>query len=149
MRKFYFRLAPLLRLQEATRDECRAQLAEAFRAEQVLRERMEELKQDLANLKQDARRAGMAGAVDIDRLIDAQRYEFILLAQQESLKQHGQTLAEEIERRRQALVSADREVKILEKLRSTQRAEHQQEAARQEVKVLDEVAARTHEGEWQ
>jgi flagellar export protein FliJ len=80
-------------------------------------------------------------------LIDSQRYEFLLLAQVEALKQQAVRLTEETERRREALVAADREVRTLEKLREKQKLEHQQEQQRLEVKFLDEVAARGHSGE--
>jgi flagellar FliJ protein len=147
MRKFRFRLAPLLRLHEATRDERRAQLAEAFRAEDTLRARMRELEQDLANLKDECRRSSRPGDVNVDRLIDSQRYELLMLAQRQLLKQHEQTLAEEIERRRAALVAADREVRILEKLREKQEQEHRRRELREDVKILDEVAERRFEAE--
>jgi flagellar FliJ protein len=146
-RTFHFRLAPLLRVHEATRNECRAALAKAYRAEELLRNRVAELEQSLAELKRECRRSSLPGTIDVDRLIDAQRYEFQVLAQRESLRQHEQTLAAEIERRREALVAADREVRILEKLRQRQREQHQQEQHRHEMKQMDEIAARTHDGE--
>jgi flagellar export protein FliJ len=146
-RKFHFRLAPLLRLHEATRNECRAKLAEAYHAEEILRGQAADVERGLMALKQECRDRSQPGLVDVDRLIDSQRYEFLLLAQRETLKQHAAALAVEIERRREALVAADREVKILEKLRETQRAQHQKDEERQEFKRMDEVAARTHAGE--
>jgi flagellar export protein FliJ len=147
MRYFRFRLAPLLRLHEATRDEKRAQLAEAYRAEELLRERMREIDHELAGLKEECRQSAQPGAVDVDRLLDAQRYEVLMLAQRQVMQQHEQTLAAEIERRREALVAADREVRILEKLREKQQQEHRQAEHYEEVKVLDEVAARRPEME--
>jgi flagellar FliJ protein len=146
-RKFQFRLTPLLRLHEATRNERRAHLAEAYRADEILRGQVAEVEQGLAALKQECRRSAQPGTVNVDRLIDSQRYEFLLLAQRATLKQHEEALAAEIERRRQALVDADREVRILEKLRETQQQQHNQEIERHEVKLMDEVAARTHDGE--
>jgi flagellar export protein FliJ len=103
--------------------------------------------QELADLKQQCRRSSLPGAVDVDRLIDAQRYELLILAQRHVLEQHEQTLAVEIERRREALVAADREVRILEKLREKQEQEHRRQQEREDVKVLDEVAGRRHETE--
>lgn len=147
MRNFHFRLATLLRMHEAARDQRRAELAEAFRAEEMLRARLAELRADLAGLKEDCRRRAQPGVVEIDRLIDSQRYEFLLLAQCETLKQQAVSLAAEIERRREALIAADREVRALEKLREKQRLEHRRQEERLEVKLLDEVAARGHGGE--
>ena len=51
-------------------------------------------------------------------------------------------MAEEIERRRQTLVQANRDVRVLEKLREKQAGRHRQEEDRRETKVLDEVAGR-------
>lgn len=147
MRTFQFRLATLLRMHEAARDQRRAELAEAFRAEELLRARLAELQADLAGLKADCRRRARPGLIEIDRLIDSQRYEFLLLAQCEALKQQAAALATEIERRRDALIGADREVRTLEKLREKQRLEHRRQAEQFEVKLLDEVAARGHGGE--
>jgi flagellar export protein FliJ len=46
----------------------------------------------------------------------------------------------EVDRRRQSLVEADREVKVLEKLREQQLARHNTEQAKREIKQLDAVA---------
>jgi flagellar export protein FliJ len=51
-------------------------------------------------------------------------------------------VAEELERRRETLVEADREVKVLEKLKAARRAEYDQAERRAEVKRLDEAAGR-------
>lgn len=142
MSTFRFRLATLLRIQEAARDERRSQLAEAYRAEQALRERMGALQQEFARLKGQYRQASERGHVDIDRLIDVQRYEVVLSAEQQVLRQHELALAQEIERRREALVAADREVRVLEKLREQQRERHRAVEEQQAVKQMDEIAAR-------
>jgi flagellar FliJ protein len=142
MARFQFRLATLLRLHEATRDQRRGQLAEAFRAEEALRNRLSELEYDLLELKRQYRQTVSAGPLDVDRLIDAQRYELLLMAEQQSVGQQTQTLAVEIDKRREALVAADREVRVLEKLRETQAERHRVDEEQREVKQLDEVASR-------
>ena len=53
----------------------------------------------------------------------------------------------ELRRRQQALVEANREVRVLELLREKQWTRHRDEEARQEMKQLDEVAQRTGRGE--
>jgi flagellar export protein FliJ len=146
MAEFRFRLAPVLKLQEAARDERRSELAEAYRAEDALHARMRELDQALEKLKQECRSNSQPGVVDVDRLIDAQRYELLVVSQRQLLKQHELSLSAEIERRREALVSADREVRMLQKLREKQQLDHRQHEHRQEVKAMDEVAARMTEG---
>ena len=142
MGRFRFRLATLLRLHEATRDQRRGQLAEAFRAEEALRHRLSELEYDLTEMKRHYRQSAAAGALDVDRLIDAQRYELVLMAEQQVIEKQGQALAAEIEKRREALVAADRDVRVLEKLRESQAQRHQTEEGLLEIKQLDEMAAR-------
>jgi flagellar export protein FliJ len=142
MSTFRFRLATLLRIQEAARDQRRSELAEAFRAEQTLRERMQGLEQQFDELKQQYRQSGESGQVNVDRLIDVQRYELVLSVEQQLLRQHEAALAQEIEKRRQALVAADREVRVLEKLREKQHERHRADDERQQVKQIDEIAAR-------
>ena len=140
MAKFEFRLATLLRLREATRDERRTELAEAYRADNVLQEHLGHVGQELNWLQAQCRKAAGPGTVDVDRLVEAQRYEITLRARQGQLTQQREAVGAEIDRRRQALVGADREVRLLEKLREKQARRHREEENRQEIKQLDEVA---------
>ncbi len=140
MAGFTFRLASLLRLRASRRDECRAALAEAYRVDEVLARQLEGLDRELDALRKFCRLKVSPGAVDVDRLVEAQRYELVARAQQRQIAQQRQTVAAEIERRRQALVEADREVRILEKLRQRQAEEHRREEERREARRLDEVA---------
>ena len=54
--------------------------------------------------------------LDVNRLLEAQRYELLLKAQSQELAKQAILLAAETERRRQMLVEADREVRVLELL---------------------------------
>jgi flagellar FliJ protein len=140
MAEFKFRLATLLRLREVTRDERRAELAEAYRVDDVLREHLGRVGEELSGLQAQSRQAAGPGTVDVDRLVEAQRYEVTLRAQQHRLNGQREATAREIQRRRQALVAADRDVRLLEKLRQKQARRHRQEEHRREIKELDEVA---------
>jgi flagellar FliJ protein len=142
MARFQFRLKTLYAIREATRDERRAQLAEAYAADRKLKDRRAALEQEL-NEQQQWFRAGIApGRVDVDRLLTVNRYELVVCAEINVVTQHEQTLAEEIERRRQTLLAADREVRVLEKLRERQLEQFRQQQALAEMKEIDEVAAR-------
>jgi flagellar protein FliJ len=140
MARFKFRMATLLKLREATRDERRTELAQAYRADEVLSKNLEQVQTELNVLEDQCRKAVGPGTIDIDRLIDAQRYEIILKVQQSSLNEQRGRLAAEIERRRVALLAANREVRILEKLREHQIEQHNQAENRLDIKRLDEVA---------
>ncbi|MGA2253108.1 MAG: flagellar export protein FliJ [Thermoguttaceae bacterium] len=141
MARFIFRLTALLRLRESRRDECRAALAEAYRIDEVLKGQFDSLGRELDALREYCRRKASPGAVDIDRLVEAQRYELVARAQQRQIAQQRETVAVEIERRRQALVEADREVRVLEKLRERQIEQYRREEELRESTRLDEVAS--------
>jgi len=140
MAKFKFRLATLLRLREAARGERRVELAEAYRVDDVLQQRLDRLGAELSWLRDQCRRAAGPGTVDVDQLVEAQRYELAIKAQQAHLGEQRQQVTAEIERRRQTLVGANRDVRVLEKLSQRQARRHRRMEDRQEIKQLDEVA---------
>lgn len=142
MARFRFRLATLQRLREAARDEKCAQLADAYRAAQILDERIAEVDREIAELRQSSSQTMQTGHIDVDRLLQAHRYEIILRAQRKGFEQQQQQVAAEIERRRLALVEADRQVRVLEKLREKKLQEFAQAEMRRDQKLMDELAAR-------
>ena len=142
MSKFKFRLETLLRLRDSVRDERRAELAQAYHAGEILEQRQHEIEDELGNLAQQSRKAASPGPMDVDRLLDVRRYELVLRSQQQLAGQQQEALDAEIERRRQAVVEANREVRVLETLREKQQDRHRHEQTRQEIKELDEAAAR-------
>ena len=103
MTVFKFRLATLLRMREAVRDERRTALAEAYEADRILAERIEEMQQRHRALYDRRAEAAGPGAVKVDQLLDAGRYEFVLQAEQKTVASQRQQLSEEIEKRRTAL----------------------------------------------
>ncbi|MHC4404892.1 MAG: flagellar export protein FliJ [Planctomycetota bacterium] len=142
MAKFKFRLATLLRLRESARDERRTELAQAYQADEIVGAEQERLESNLRALEKQTRQATAPGPLDVDWLIDVRRYELVLTSQKEHVAKQRRALEAEIERRRQALIDADREVRVLEELRRKQSDRHRYEESRLEVKRLDEVAGR-------
>lgn len=140
MPPFRFRLQTLERLRQAARDTCREQLAEALRVDDRLREQIAEFEAALAMARQ--LQTVHAGQVDVDRLLSAQRYEASVIVELRHVEYQRIKVLEEVERRRAALVEADREVKALEKLKEVRRAEHRRAEAAAEMKLLDETAGR-------
>ncbi|RIK78974.1 MAG: flagellar export protein FliJ [Planctomycetota bacterium] len=147
-----FRLSTLLKLREATRDERRRALAEAFRAESMLGEALRLVGEEFAELAADYREATRPGRLNVDRLLECQRRESLLVAQRNEYARQRELLLGEIERRREALTLADREVKTLEKLRERQALAEAKRSSRRESKQLDEFAlqavARREETTW-
>ena len=142
MAKFQFRLSTLLKIREAARDQRRSALAQAYQAEAIVRKKEEELSDQVTQLRRQYRQAAQPGALQVDRLVERQRYELVLGAEQNHSRQQLRQLEEEIERRRIALVEADRDVRVLETLREKKKQAHEMKEYRQEVKQLDEVAGR-------
>jgi len=140
MSKYRFRLETLRKLRVAHRDQLRAALADAYRAEEVLAERRAGLVAEHEALRGIQRTALTAAYVDVNQLVDAQRYEMVLKSDEGQLAVQTSRLAGEVERRRQAVVEADRAVRVLDLLDERRRREHQQRQQRLEVKQLDESA---------
>ncbi len=140
MAKFKFRMATSLKLRESVRDQRMAELNEAYRADDVLREKLEALQAEWNFVRDEFRRVVGPGKVNVDQLLESQRYEMTLLAQQAQVKRQREMVAEEIERRRGALMAANRDVKVLEKLRDKQAERFRLEEIGREAKRLDEVA---------
>lgn len=141
MAKYRFRLETLLKLREARRDQQRTALAEAFQAEQVLADNRRALVAEQGQLRDLQRSTAADRYPDVNRLLEALRYDLVLRANEQELSRQEKLLAVEIERRRLALVEADREVRTLELLDERHRRQHDQRRQRLEAKQLDEAGS--------
>lgn len=129
-----------MKLRQADRQQRRAELAEAYRADEFLAQQVDLVHLEINEMRNRSLAAAAPGRVDVDRLIATQRYEQVLRSKSQGLVQRQTRLAQEIEKRRLALVEADRQVRILEKLRDRKKEAHQADELRREVNTLDEVA---------
>lgn len=141
MAKYRFRLETLRKLRASHRDALRGALADAYRAEEVLGERRAAIADEQAHVREIQRRALGGGHLDVNRLIEAQRYEMILKAHEQLLAEQSATLAVETDRRRTALVEADRAVRVLDLLDEKKKNQHRRAELRMETKELDEIAS--------
>jgi len=101
---------------------------------------------------QNLRRAALEGATsNVNQLLETQRYHSVLRAQESTMQAQSSLLEAEVLRRREALVEANRQVGLLDKLEQRQLNAHRQQLQRAETKELDEIASRTRmEGEsWE
>ncbi|NLF08169.1 MAG: flagellar export protein FliJ [Pirellulaceae bacterium] len=140
MAEFRFQLATLLRLRQTARDECRLRLAEARRNEEDLRDRLTRLADERKRLQSRRRRAAPTGDVDVDGVVEIERYAAMLDSEESRLNTRLTTLAGEIDLHRQSLLKADREAQSLEKLRDKQLHRHRREENRKEEKLQNETA---------
>ena len=141
-----FRLATLLQLRTSERDACRSELARAIAARTQLEQQEAELVGQLQQLQNETRASSAPGALNVDKLLSVHRYLLLQRLELQQLRQRAQQVDAEIERRRQRLVVADRELRIVEKLRE----KHQQQVARhdlsQQQRQIDELAGQRRTG---
>jgi flagellar protein FliJ len=140
MSSFHFRLAALLRLRLADRGQRRAELAAARRTEETLQAEAAAVARERSQIQERSRNLASPGTADVDRLITAHRYDALLRTRAQTLAEQLQDARALAERRRLALVEADRQVHMLQKLREKQQAAHEARDAKQEQKRLDESA---------
>jgi len=140
---FKFRLEPLIKIRKNALQECQAALAKAYDERRILEEQLQEIENQLAEGTVTARNLMQPGqTVNVDYLLGIRRQEMFLLANQNALKHDIQRTDEKIERCRIAVVAANKEVKILEKLKEKRYEQHQEEEKREEIKAMDETAER-------
>jgi flagellar protein FliJ len=138
---FRFRLETLLRLRVAERDQRRAELAKAIRAAQMLQSEERKLQEEQTEAAERGRALKSPGAADVDAIMQTHRYEVVLAVRRRQFAAQIDQVETEVERRRQVVVEADRQVRVLEKLRERQAAAYQQQVGRLEAKQYDEMAA--------
>jgi len=146
MSNFTFRLKTLLRVREDERDERRLRLADALEHDAIVGQRQSELDRRRRELLARRREAAAPGELDVERLIECRCYEQLLAAEHDQLETKRCETIGQIDQRRESLLAADREVRVLDKLEEKQRQRHCDEHQRHEVKRLDEIAATARNG---
>jgi flagellar FliJ protein len=147
MANFTFRLEPLLKLRKAERDRRREELSEAYQAEQVLAAQQQVLRQEMEQTKTLSKKRSQPGSIQVEHLLNANRYELLLTSQLQQLAAQQQQVKGEIERRRQVLVEADRQLRVLEKLRQRHEEAYRTAEAKLETRRMDEVALQRRQGQ--
>lgn len=143
MAKFQFRLQSVMRLRERDRDKAGQAVQQAEHARQKLLDQIEELERERRE-QSSARSAGSIGIIDVNRLLDAERYESTLIERVLGLRSNVALIEEELHKRRMKLVECEKGVRVLEKLSEQQRAAWvEAEASRQQL-VLDEWSSFKH-----
>jgi flagellar FliJ protein len=140
MSPYRFRLATFLKLREQDRDQRRTEHAQALEAERILLQQKAELTSEREAMQAATRSAKQPGQVNVDALQEMQRYSLLLQAKLAGLEKQIAQVSAEVERRRLAVVEADRNVKTLEKLREKQLAAHERLVDALDRKELDELA---------
>ncbi|MCE9545087.1 MAG: flagellar export protein FliJ [Planctomycetia bacterium] len=138
-----FRLATLLKLRQAARDECRHALSEAMQAERSIQAQITAIESRLHQAQTDQARTAVAEVIHLDSLRAADDYRQALKSGLRSLHAKLAEAAAECQRRRDALTAADREVQMLDKLRERHSDRELHRHVRAEANLLDEAATRS------
>ncbi len=141
MPDFHFRLDAVMKLREHVREERLEELGNAFEAERLLLDKISNITCELEDIRRVLQGSSNRGQIDMDKLLSVRRYEFQLMSQKRELEKHIQEIETEIERRRTAVVMADREVRVLEKISEKRQAEFDANQQRHENKILDEFVS--------
>jgi len=119
-----FTLQSVQKVRLAERDERRADLADAQRSQLALQTDIEQLERDLQQLRAHARGFLMPGTIDVSHLQDCHSCELTLRQEIDRLDRQRHEAATKAEQCHAALIEADRQVRMLEKLSDKKREEH-------------------------
>ena len=138
-----FRLATLLKLRERDRDMAAKAVQDVYLAIGKLDAAQQEI--DEANSQMyEARKQSSFGAINLNQILDAQRYQMVLSAQSAQIADHKGKLNQELERRQFALVQSQKAVKSLEKLRDQRSQAADVHALARQQERLDEWSSIRH-----
>ncbi|GAB4135759.1 MAG: hypothetical protein Tsb009_02380 [Planctomycetaceae bacterium] len=148
MSRFVFRLEPLLKYRRHYRDLCATLLGQLLANGRELDLQKESLKAQHRGQLDEIRNIVKQGQLDIDRAANRRYFAGHLIGQMHSLSQQRSLLEEQIQQCRQTLIEADRNVKVLEKLREKQYLEFQTEQLRKTERELSETWLAAHAVEF-
>jgi len=138
---FKFPLESLIKIRDTALKERQAALAKAYNARHVLEEALQDVEQQLMEGTTTARSLMQTGqTVNVAHLLGIRRQEMFLRANQNELVQKIAKADEEIERRRAAVVEANKELKAVEKLKEKRYEKYLEEEKIKETKAMDEIA---------
>lgn len=140
MARYEFKLEGVRRLRESHRDALRGQLADALKAAEKLQSQAENIETEISDLTELRRAESKNANFQVSRLLDAQRYEAQLRLDLRGLEEQAKQVEVEIQRRRELVVAAEREVRMLDILDERARQSHRQLMQRREQSELDETA---------
>ncbi len=135
-----FRLETLLSIRKNVLNEKQGELAKAYEAERILNDQRADTEREIAGALDTARRMMRSGGIDINFLLGMRRHEAYLLAIVKDIDEKLVVVRKEIDVRRQAVIEANKEFKILEKLKEKQHRRRMRDLNVLDVKQMDEIA---------
>lgn len=140
MTTFRFRFATLKQLRISHRAQRQGELSKAIEALEILEGQETDLLTQTAEAVDSSRAVVQPGNLNVDSVLGLQRHRMLLKGLIDQLRLRMKDVKAEIERRRELLVEADRQVRVLEKLEEKLAAAHATEQLAIEQKLMDELA---------
>lgn len=139
--RFRFRLEVVQRLRQVARDQQRRALAEAIAAVQTSENHVDDLNRSLRDSLMHASTQQQGESLDLSALRAEQRHrawlhEQLHLAGERVVQSHA-----ELQRQRELLAEATKNLRVIEKLRERRWRRHLEEVQREEQAADDEAAA--------
>ena len=148
MKKFAFKLDPLLKLRTNQRNQCQQLLADVLRRDDELVSQRSETERDRRIQIDELRSLGVSGVgVNVDASVSRRSYAGHLSGHISSIEAERMALRRQIDLCRQALIRADQAVKSLEKLAEKQRFEFVYAQQSVEARELEQTWQAVHAGE--
>lgn len=143
MKKFKFRLEPLLKVKSEIEKRRQKELAEVHRRIISQKNKIEAL--ELENLAtQDSQRNNLGGTITLSEMLVYTRYFMKLKRQKVSDKEMLRILDIDFEKKRQVLLAASIERKKYERLKEIHNLKHLAELSKREAKEADEFGRISH-----
>lgn len=139
MSRYNFPLASLLTYRRHRRELCRQLLAEVLADDARLRAEQRGLEQEHGGLLSELRRFGQGGGLDVDRAASRRYYAALVSRRIDASLERLKLVAGQLHLCRQALVKADGEVRMLERLEESRRAEHRAQEERRAAHELEDL----------
>ena len=142
---FQFRLNPLITIRDNKLKERQRELAQAFDARRILEEELQKIDHQLEQGIVAVRALMQPGqTVNVQGLIGFRREEMFLRAGREDLMEKIKMVDAEIEIRRSKVIAANKELKVIEKLKEKRYEHYLEEANKADIKTMDEIAGNRH-----
>jgi len=148
MKKFRFRFESLLSFRKSRRDQCRQILSGLLGdLDQLGLEKQKTMSHRIDQLS-ELRGLNEKGQMDVDRVTSRRFHSGQLLVEIQSIEQQEAILDDRISKCRNILAEAEREVKIIEKLREKHQADYNENRERTERIELEQTWLGLNSGEF-
>lgn len=137
---FKYRFATILQLRRRQRDEVGAAVGQAHEAIRRVDEQSQTIQRERLAIRESSKQQRL-GAVSVDGLLVQGRYDMQLQAQLQTLEKTRGDLIQELQRRQQALVAAEAEVRRFEKLEEKDRQSFRDAQLRREQAEADDATS--------